>query len=287
MSEVISPPGSLEPVFGLQIFNEEPVTASQLPDGTVQVTSTVGNSADTMFAEDPLSTTSYVISTDGGDDFVVTAAGDDTIATGLGDDTVFAGLGDDAVFGNAGNDRLFGGAGDDFVFGGAGNDFMRGGAGDDTLFGGAGDDNIGGGAGDDVMNGGAGNDRMFGGGGQDLMIAGAGSDTLTGGAGADTFRFGNGANAQVDKVADFTPGEDVIELSRTLLPGAGLRQGELNASNFEVVEKLGSSGSKSIVYESSTGLVYYNPGRPGSSPVALVDLGKNLDVAADSFKIIG
>lgn len=287
MSELISPPGSVEPVFGLQIFNEDPVAVTPLPDGTVQVTSGVGESADVIFAEDPTSETSYLISTDGGADFVVTAAGDDTISAGIGDDVVFTGLGDDAVFGGVGDDRLFSGAGDDLVYGGAGNDFIRSGAGDDTIFGGAGDDNISGGAGDDMISGGAGNDKMLGGGGADLLIAGAGSDTLTGGSGADTFRFGKGANAELDKVTDFTPGEDVVELSRALLPGARLPKGDLTSNNFEVVETIGSGSSKSIVYESSTGLVYYNPGQSGSSPVPLFELGKDLNVAADSFKIIG
>jgi Ca2+-binding RTX toxin-like protein len=285
MSEVITPPGSVEPVFGLQIFNEEPVFASQLPDGTAIINSP-GVSDDIIIAEDPLATTPYVISTGSGNDFVVTGAGEDFVNLGDGDDSAVLGLGDDIAIGGEGDDLLFGNAGDDVLFGGTGDDIIRGGVGDDDLRGGSGDDNINGGAGNDIIRGGTGDDVMNGGSGDDLIIAGAGNDVLTGGAGKDTFRFGAGSNAELDKVTGFNPTQDVIELSRALLPGANLR-GTLNASDFEVVNSIGSGSSAKIVYEASTGVVYYNPSRPGSAPVALLELDKNLNVAADSFRIIG
>ncbi|MBF2046969.1 MAG: hypothetical protein IGS54_06300 [Elainella sp. C42_A2020_010] len=285
MSEVITPPGSLEPVFGLQIFNEEPVSVTQLPDGSVTVNSP-GLSNDIMIVEDPFTTTDYTINAGAGDDFVVTGAGDDFANLGDGDDVAFLGLGDDFAIGGAGNDRLFGGAGDDVISGGLGDDFIRGGAGNDDLRSTQGDDNIGGGAGNDIIRGGAGNDTMSGGSGNDLIIAGPGSDTLIGGGGKDTFRFGRGSNTELDKIVDFEPGKDVIELSRALLPGANLR-GTINASDFEVVSSIGSGSDAKIVYEASTGVVYYNPNKPGSTPVALLELNKNLNLGADSFRIIG
>jgi Ca2+-binding RTX toxin-like protein len=285
MSEVITPPGSVEPVFGLQIFNEEPVFANQLSDGTVTVDSP-GISDDTIVAEDPFATVPYEINSGSGNDFVVTSAGDDFVNLGEGDDAAVLGLGDDIAIGGAGNDLLFGNAGDDVLFGGTGDDIIRGGIGDDNLGGGSGNDNINGGAGNDIIRGGAGNDVMSGGAGDDLIIAGAGNDVLTGGEGKDTFRFVANSNAELDKVAGFNPTQDVIELSRALLPGANLR-GTLNASDFEVVNSIGSGSTAKIVYEASTGVVYYNPSRPGSAPVALLELDKNLSVAAESFRIIG
>lgn len=266
MSEVISPPGTTEPVFGLQIFNEELVFVDQLPDGTVTVDASSLTTDVSIVSEDPFDTTSYVITTGSGDDTAIAAAGDDFINAGLGDDFVFAGLGDDAVLGGGGNDRLFGSAGDD------------------TLFGGGGDDRLLGGAGDDTLAGGGGNDIVRGGAGSDTFIAGAGRDALVGGTGSDVFRFGRGSNDEIDRIVDFDPSEDIVELRRGLLPGSGL-SGTLTAADFATVATLGSSDAK-IIYESSTGLVYYNSGRAGSTPVALLNLGKDLSVSADAFKIV-
>ncbi len=268
MSEVIiSPPGTTEPVFGLQIFNEELVFVEQLSDGTVTVDASSLTTDVTIVAEDPFDATSYSITTGSGDDTVITAAGDDSISAGLGDDFAFAGLGDDIVLGGGGDDRLFGAPGDDTLFGGGGNDRLLGGAGDDTLAGGGGDD---------IVRGGA---------GSDTIIAGAGRDALVGGAGSDVFRFGRGSNDVIDQVVDFDPSEDIVELRRGLLPGSGL-SGTLTAADFATVTTLGSGSDAKIIYETSTGLVYYNSGRAGSTPVALLNLGKDLSVSADAFQIV-
>ena len=71
-----------------------------------------------------------------------------------------------------------------------------------TLTGGAGRDQIHGGGGDDWLSGGA---------GDDVLIDGAGSDVLTGGAGADVFVFT--ADGQTDRITDFEPGTDRLDLS--------------------------------------------------------------------------
>ena len=108
------------------------------------------------------------------------------IHAGRGDDVIFAGGGDDLVFGGDGADTLHGGQGDDVLFGGAGPDVIHGGAGDDVIYG------------------------------------GPGADVLTGGAGRDLFVFeavGHvGRGAQSDRITDFTPGEDRIDLSAAI-PG--------------------------------------------------------------------
>ncbi|MBN8189853.1 hypothetical protein JF540_24515 [Salipiger thiooxidans] len=49
------------------------------------------------------------------------------------------------------------------------------------------------------------------GGGDDLLFDGAGSDTLTGGTGADLFVFA--ADGSRDVITDFTPGQDMVDLS--------------------------------------------------------------------------
>jgi len=49
------------------------------------------------------------------------------------------------------------------------------------------------------------------GGGNDVLIGGAGADTLYGQAGSDVFKYGSIDDAG-DRIADFTPGEDVLDL---------------------------------------------------------------------------
>ena len=79
---------------------------------------------------------------------------------------------------------------------------MTGGAGADTLTGTGADDLLMGGAGDDVLTAG---------GGDDILVDGTGRDTLRGGAGADIFVFAS--DGEADRVEDFDPGIDRLDLS--------------------------------------------------------------------------
>ena len=101
--------------------------------------------------------------------------------------------------------------GDDFVIGGTGGETYRTGGGDDIVLAEEGDDTVYGGAGHDLLIGGEGDDTLIGGEGHDMLVGGEGDDRLIGGAGADTFVFlpdhGN------DTIADFSDGEDLIDLS--------------------------------------------------------------------------
>ena len=72
-------------------------------------------------------------------------------------------------------------------------------------------DRLRGGHHDDILDGGGGNDRLFGRGGNDILMDGAGKDLLWGGAGADVFVFSY--DAQHDRVKDYTPGVDRLDLS--------------------------------------------------------------------------
>jgi Ca2+-binding RTX toxin-like protein len=74
--------------------------------------------------------------------------------------------------------------------------------------------------GDDLLLGGAGADVVTGGDGADIIGDGAGTDTLAGGAGADRFVLSGDGTA--DRIADFEPGQDRLDLSDwTFLYGAG------------------------------------------------------------------
>ena len=85
------------------------------------------------------------------------------------------------------------------------------------LEGGAGADVLVGGNGHDRLDGGAGNDRLFGKAGNDVLIGGGGNDLLRGDAGDDLFVFSNAHGA--DTIADFTDGQDRIDLSAFDLSG--------------------------------------------------------------------
>jgi Ca2+-binding RTX toxin-like protein len=129
----------------------------------------------------------------------------------------FGTAGADALGGTAGRrNRLVGQGGDDALEGWEAPDTLEGGDGDDLLVGLGGGDLLLGGAGDDVLEGGFGNDTLDGGDGADLIVGGHGTDLMTGGAGADVFRFfltDSGGMWFADRITDFTPGEDLIDLS--------------------------------------------------------------------------
>jgi hypothetical protein len=97
--------------------------------------------------------------------------------------------------------------------GGALGDILAGQSGAQTLDGGGGNDRLLGGAGADLLLGGDGADLLRGGTGGDTLDGGPGADTLVGGAGADIFRFGALVEADADRIRDFTPGEDLIDVS--------------------------------------------------------------------------
>jgi hypothetical protein len=100
----------------------------------------------------------------------------------------------------------------------AGRDRLSGFGGDDTLRGLSANDRLDGGAGDDVLEGGAGRDTLSG---------GAGRDVLAGGDGADLFVFGAGDSApgSPDRIRDFRPGTDRIDLT-----ALGIAPGDLSVT---------------------------------------------------------
>jgi Ca2+-binding RTX toxin-like protein len=142
----------------------------------------------------------------------------DTFRGDANANTVFGGSGNDQIFGGGGNDSLIGEDGNDTIQGGEGNDVVYGDSFDDF----AGDDYLQGNAGDDVLFGDLGNDRIVGGTGNDTVVGGLGGDYLAGNEGADIFQYTavnesqaiatNGVN-QLDQIADFTQGQDKIDLS--------------------------------------------------------------------------
>ncbi len=150
-----------------------------------------------------------------------------------------------------------------FITGSVNADALNGSDFNDRLNGGNGEDSLSGGNGRDVLNGGNDDDRLNG---------GSGNDTLTGGAGDDVFVFDSpiGGNTNIDRITDFTPGSDLIEINEDYV-FAGLIVGQLNQMQFAVGSATGNGPQ--IVYNASTGALFYDSngaGAGGASQFAVV-----------------
>jgi Ca2+-binding RTX toxin-like protein len=116
------------------------------------------------------------------------------------------------------------GAGNSFT-GTGDRDFYDGLGGNDQIAGATGSDRLAGGDGNDMLDGGAGADRLEGGAGADRLKGGLGADRAEGGSGGDIFVFtavaeshlaairSDGKKLMPDRILDFTPGTDKIDLS--------------------------------------------------------------------------
>ncbi|MGL5508428.1 MAG: calcium-binding protein [Microcoleaceae cyanobacterium] len=173
----------------------------------------------------------------------------------------------DIINGKAGNDELQGKRGSDVLYGDAGNDTILGQKGYDILNGEDGDDLLDGAKGNDILTGGAGNDTLLGGlTGNDILNGGAGKDILTGGNSRDYFVFGSSTGFGVDladEITDFASLEqDKIILDPEIFTNLVSVQGNGFSviSEFAVVnsEDLAANSIAKIVYNSSTGGLYYN-----------------------------
>ncbi|AEQ52571.1 M10 family metallopeptidase C-terminal domain-containing protein [Pelagibacterium halotolerans] len=180
-----------------------------------------------------------------GNDTIYGSGAANMLRGGDGDDTMRGGGGDDVLFGERGNDWVHAGPGDDTIVATIDD-------GDDTLIGANGIDtldfssisadvtahlgkntafsaqtgndrlntieNFVGGSGNDTITGSGAANVLSGGDGNDILEGLAGKDILAGGAGNDAFVFRNVAHsspgtADRDVIADFTQGEDTIDLS--------------------------------------------------------------------------
>jgi Ca2+-binding RTX toxin-like protein len=139
-----------------------------------------------------------------------------------------------------------------------------------TMNGTAGSDSLNGSGGNDTLNGLAGNDTLVGGTGNDKITGGAGQDTLTGGSGTDKFVFAENGSTNADVITDFLHGTDKILLDDAKFTKlVGTAAGGLKSANFWV----GSAAHDTndfIVYNKSTGKLYYDPDGSGPKDQVLI-----------------
>jgi hypothetical protein len=89
-------------------------------------------------------------------------------------------------------------------------------------------------------------------------------------------------------LTDFTPAQDKIQLDRRALPM--LQPGTLPASLFSVtnnfnVNNQGASPVR-VIYDKTSGLVYYNSLGTLGNEVPLMQLQPNLNITSNDFDIV-
>jgi Ca2+-binding RTX toxin-like protein len=226
-----------------------------------------------------------------GIDYLLGGGGNDTLNAGDGNDYLNGGVGNDSLDGGEGSDILIGSNGDlDTLVGGAGDDVFEvytgntvteaAGGGIDWVYAvvdytlganleklvlwEAANINGTGNSEDNYLYGNVGNNQLAGGTGNDSLFGGAGNDSLTGGLGNDEFIFrGVFGTLGVDTITDFTLSADKIALSKTTFNLAsavttGVNFGFSIAGEFASVSGSEDTSNALIVYNSSTGGLFYN-----------------------------
>ena len=221
-----------------------------------------------------------------GNDVFTGSSGADVLLSYAGDDTLTGGAGLDTLIGGAGNDVYVVTAGDTVTEAlGGGVDTVRSTASwvlkaniEDLKLEGTGNtagtgnklaNKLIGNSGDNALTGLGGKDTLAGRVGNDVLDGGAGDDTLTGGEGSDTFVFSTALTANLDSVRDFAVGVDKLRLDDDIF--TALAPGGLSADAFVSGSGLSSAqdGNDRIVYDTSTGNLYYDADGTGTAAAAV------------------
>ena len=167
--------------------------------------------------------------------------------------------------------------------------------GNDTITGGDGNDSLSGGSNSDTINGGAGSDVLWGASSDDTLIGGLGADVLTGGSGNDFFDFikvgsdNDLTHYGIEQIGDFAKvsgNTDKIRLDDALFVGVGAA-GTLNASFFKLSTGVLDADDR-IIYNQSTGALYYDADGSGSGSAAVqfAQLTAGVSLANTDFVVI-
>ena len=253
----------------------------------------------------------------GGSQFADSLTGDDT------NNGLYGNGGNDVLSGGGGNDWMRGGASNDTLHGGAGNDTLHGGAGADILDGGEGRDkadyrysseavtvsladgtatggdaegdtftaieNLAGSQFNDTLTGSDERNVMYGNGGGDILFGGLGNDYLKGGAGNDTFVFNSALDLGVnrDTIADFTIGQDKIELNNSIFTSL-VAEGMLSEDNFHSSATSAAADENDyIIYNTTSGSLFYDADGNGAGvAVEFAKLTSKPEISANDFVIV-
>jgi Ca2+-binding RTX toxin-like protein len=298
---IVSDPGGTDTVmtpvsWNLTSGNLENVTAT----GTSNVSVEGNNFANTIIGNDA-------------PNYINARAGSDTLIGNGGNDTFNMSKGGTASFGN---DSIDGGAGVDTVefginavsalvadlaagtvtggeTGGAGSSIIlnieRFIAGDfnDVITGSAAANYLDGRAGNDTVNGGDGNDTLLGGAGNDRLAGGTGVDSMTGGAGLDSFVF---AEANADRITDFVSASDKLLLDDAAFANIGA-VGNFAAGDGRFWAAAGATSGHDandrVIYNTSTGSLYYDGDGSGAGPSQLIaTFANNPVITASDIAVI-
>jgi Ca2+-binding RTX toxin-like protein len=128
---------------------------------------------------------------------------------------------------------------------------------------------------------------LDGGTGRDFLDGGAGHNTLTGGPGRDKFVFDTPAASSFDRIMDFAPGVDKMELSLLYFHRLGNNGNELPAAMFHKGPGFTSAGQR-VDYHPATGWLVYdsNGSAAGGQHVHFATLAPHLDLGHADFMII-
>ena len=229
-----------------------------------------------------------------GNDSITGLGGNDTMLGGDGNDLFVMSSGSAASYGT---DSINGGAGFDIldfagvarsavsvnISGGTSAGLSGGGTGGagsasvtglEGVIGGDFNDRLVGGGAANRLEGGAGNDTLDGSSGNDTLRGGLGADSVRGGSGADQFVFADTpAAANADRVSDFLTGTDELMFENAVFTGIG-SAGAWAAGDGRFRSgagiTTGQDASDRIVYNTSTGQLFYDADGSGAGGSVLI-----------------
>ena len=232
-----------------------------------------------------------------GNDTINGLGGNDTLSGLDGDDVLDGGTGTDSLNGGAGNDTYFVTAGDaitdasgvdtvvsafswnlaagleNLTFTGSATANGNGNAAANLVTGNAGSNTFWVRDGNDTLSGGAGNDYLGGEGGVDHLEGGIGSDTLDGGGGQDEFEFAQFGTANADTVLQFSSDWDELQFASGTFAALG-GPGDFGSGDGRFFAAAGASAghdaSDRLIYNTSTGQLYYDDDGSGAHAAQLV-----------------
>ncbi len=129
---------------------------------------------------------------------------------------------------------------------------------------------------------------LLGNNGDNLLDGKGGADILRGYGGADTFRFSTTlGSGNVDHIVDFSAADDTIRLDQTIFAALGL--GTLNPAAYkDITGGVAVDSSDRILYDHSTGALYYDADGSGTTPriqFAILDNKPAVLTNADFFVV--